>query len=232
LEMGVAALDRGRLDCFQRVMQAGMSGRKDRNTFYEYITHFLESTGQGAYVDRARNRMMQSIIFTGYLTRADLATLLPCARATLVPSIIKEAFPLVSIESLACGIMPMASYFSGLAPILDEVAALLGAPGELIKISHGAGAMIRDLSQNIPALLSILSSDTIAAEISAACRGLVERKYRWKTVISEIESLYMALGGVSHSAGALPSLYLGNQYDIMQRIDCCAEARTAVASPG
>ncbi len=190
LEMGVAALDRGRLDCFQRVMQAGMAGRTERSVFYEYIDRFLESTDQAAYVDRARGRMMQSVIFTGYLTRADLATLLPCARLALVPSIIKEAFPLVSIESLACGVMPVASYFSGLAPILDEVAALLGAPGRLLKISHKPEAMVCDLSRNIPALLAILNRNGIAEEISAACRELVEQKYRWEAVISKIEGLY------------------------------------------
>ena len=190
LEMGVAALDRGRLDRFRRVMQAGMAGRRERDAFYRYITSFLEDTDQAAYLARARGRMIQNVIFTGYMTRADLATLLPCARVALVPSIIKEAFPLVSIESLACGVVPLASYFSGLAPILDEVAASLGAPGELIRIGHEPEAMIRDLSENIPSLLSILDDDGAAQEISATCRRLVEQKYRWKTVISEIESLY------------------------------------------
>jgi glycosyltransferase involved in cell wall biosynthesis len=118
--------------------------------------------------------------------------LLPCARVALVPSIIKEAFPLVSIESLACGVVPMASYFSGLAPILDEVAPALGAFGDLIKIGHEPKAMIHDLSQNIPALLSILGSNgsSAAEEISATCRGLVELKYRWRTIVSEMDNLY------------------------------------------
>jgi len=191
LEMGAAALDRGRLDHFWRVMQAGMVGRNERALFYEYIAKFLESTAQEAYVARARGQVLENIIFTGYLTRADLATLLPCARVALVPSIIKEAFPLVSIESLACGVVPMASYFSGLVPILDQVADSLGAPGELAKIGHSPEVMIRDLGQNIPALLSALNSD--GEEISAACRRLVEQKYRWRTVISEIEGLYRAL---------------------------------------
>lgn len=194
LEMGVAALDRGRLDCFRRVMQSGMAGRRERDAFYRYITSFLETTDQAAYLARARGRMIQNVIFTGYLTRANLATLLPCARVALVPSIIKEAFPLVSIESLACGIVPLASYFSGLAPILDQVAASLGAPGDYVKIGHAPEAMIRDLSQNVPPLLSILNDDSAAKEISAACRSLVEQKYRWKTVISEIENLYRTLG--------------------------------------
>ncbi|MEA3340108.1 MAG: glycosyltransferase family 4 protein [Chloroflexota bacterium] len=191
LEMGVAALDQGRLDRFRRVMQAGMAGRKERAAFYKYISCFWESVDQAAYVNRAQGRMLQNVIFTGYMTRADLATLLPCARVALVPSIIKEAFPLVSIESLACGVIPIASYFSGLAPILDEIAADLGAPGELAKIGHSPAAMMRDLSQNVPALLSALGGDSKA--ISATCRRLVEQKYRWRTVISEIEGLYKAL---------------------------------------
>ncbi len=194
LEMGVAALDRGRLDCFERVMRAGMASRKNHTTFYEYIARFLEHTDRAAYAERARGRMIQSVIFTGYMTRANLATLLPCARIALIPSIIKEAFPLVSVEALACGVMPMASYFSGLAPILDEVAALLGMAGKLLKIGHQPEAMIHDLSQNIPALLSMLGHDGVAREMSAACRGLVEQKYRWKAVISEIESLYQVSG--------------------------------------
>jgi len=194
LEMGVAALDQGRLDRFRRVMHAGMEGRKKRAAFYKYISCFLESVDQAAYVNRAQGRMLQNVIFTGYMTRTDLATLLPCARVALVPSIIKEAFPLVSIESLACGVIPMASYFSGLAPILDEIAATLGAPGELAKIGHSPEAMMRDLSQNVPALLSTLSSASTAKEISATCRKLIEQKYRWRTVILKIEGLYRALG--------------------------------------
>ena len=194
LEMGVAALDRGRLDCFYCVMQAGMAGRKEHAAFYEYITSFLQSTDQMAYLARARGRMVQNVIFTGYLTRANLATLLPCARVALVPSIIKEAFPLVSIEALACGVVPLASYFSGLTPILDQVADALGALGDYVKIGHAPEAMIHDLSQNVPSLLSILNDDSAAKEISAACRELVEQKYRWKTIISEIENLYRVLG--------------------------------------
>ncbi|RLC75892.1 MAG: hypothetical protein DRI81_11115 [Chloroflexi bacterium] len=193
-EIGVAALDQGRLDCFRQAMQAGMAGRKEHATFYKYMTRFLESIDQAAYAARARGRMLQNIIFTGYMTRADLAALLPCARVALVPSIIKEAFPLVSIESLACGVIPMASYFSGLAPVLEEVAAALGAPGELAKIGHSPETMVRDLSQNVPALLSILSNRSTAKEISAICRKLIEQKYRWRAVISEVEGLYRALG--------------------------------------
>jgi glycosyltransferase involved in cell wall biosynthesis len=195
LEMGVAALDQGNLDCFQRVMHAGMAGRREGDQFYEYVTRFLESTNQAAYVEHARGRMKPNVIFTGYMTRAHLAMLLPCARIALVPSIIKEAFPLVSIESLACGVVPMASYFSGLAPILDQVAAALGASGDLIKIGHKPKAMIHDLSHNIPALLSVLGSNGNGAgeEISATCRGLVELKYRWKTIVSEMGNLYKTM---------------------------------------
>jgi len=192
MEMGVAALDQGDIAFFKKMMLLGTSVRKNCGGFYDYIDQYFKKTDQKLYADRARGNMRQRIIFTGYLTRYGLSKLLPCAQMSIIPSIVKEAFPMVSIESLDCGVIPVASYFSGLAPILDEVCGLLEESGDLVKIGHRPEKMIQDLSDNIPALLSVLSDKKNMTRFSDRFRRLVESKYRWKTIITEIIDLYAA----------------------------------------
>lgn len=65
------------------------------------------------------------VIFTGYLTHHELQHLFPCCDAGIFPSIVKEAGPLVFLESLASGCFPLGTYFAGMKASIDAIADLL-----------------------------------------------------------------------------------------------------------
>ncbi|MDB4873976.1 MAG: hypothetical protein JWM41_422 [Gemmatimonadetes bacterium] len=65
------------------------------------------------------------VIFTGYLTHAELQHLFPCCDAGLFPSLVKEAGPLVFLEALASGCFPLGTYFGGMRASIDGIADLL-----------------------------------------------------------------------------------------------------------
>jgi glycosyltransferase involved in cell wall biosynthesis len=67
------------------------------------------------------------VIFTGYLTHNELKFLFPCCDAGMFPSIVKEAGPLVFLESLASGCFPLGTYFGGMKASIDSIAALFPA---------------------------------------------------------------------------------------------------------
>ena len=108
---------------------------------------------------------------------------------SIIPSLVREAFPLVFVESLACGVLPVAPRFGGLAPALDELAAKLGPLGKMAGVRYGQG-MIRDLAERIPAILSMLGEKDTKERVARLCRELAVSKYDWDRVIRRLEEIY------------------------------------------
>ncbi|CAN5165021.1 hypothetical protein BH09GEM1_BH09GEM1_22920 [soil metagenome] len=86
----------------------------------------LDSRGElDAYFETARQHVRSDrVIFTGYLTHNELKHLFPCCDAGIFPSIVKEAGPLVFLESLASGCFPLGTYFGGMKASIDSIAEL------------------------------------------------------------------------------------------------------------
>ncbi len=69
-----------------------------------------------------------SVAFLGHLSSAQLGRVFACADVALAPSVFPEAVGLVAIEALSAGALPVASYHSGLASVIDPVAGFLADP--------------------------------------------------------------------------------------------------------
>lgn len=187
LEFLVAALDRGDTELAGRVL-AAVNGQ-----YAEPVLSFFNALDSEDYRRKARNAdLRRTVTFTGYLTRGELARLLPCAELSIIPSLMREAFPLVFVESLACGVLPVAPYFGGLTSALDELARKLGPLGEMAGVRYGEG-MVHDLAERIPALLSRLEEKSMREKVTHLCRELAVRKYDWEGIISRLEEIYREL---------------------------------------
>ncbi len=91
------------------------------------IFHGYELTGTGSNeYKRFGENLLKHVHFTGRLSHAELSRLFPCADLAVFPSVIPEAYPLVLMESLSNGVLPLVSYFSGFKDGIDELAGLLG----------------------------------------------------------------------------------------------------------
>jgi len=94
------------------------------------------------------------IIFTGYLTHRELHFLFPCCDVGVFPSMVREAGPLVFLESLASGCFPLGTYFGGMAASIDAVSHDL--PAEVAgTMKLGVETTTQDLVRQIPRALSI-----------------------------------------------------------------------------
>lgn len=205
LELLVHALDQGRLELVHRALWIARPYRYqvdgEITPYVDYLESFLNIIAERepaesknpsleTYMNMARGRIGDSVIFTGYLDQSELAQLFPCANICVLPSIVREAFPLVSVESLACGVVPAGAYFSGLVPILDEVATQVSPVGDLVRLDHHPMQLINDLATNIPALLARLKDRELADRVSYMCRRIVEPAYSWKSVGGRLAELY------------------------------------------
>jgi glycosyltransferase involved in cell wall biosynthesis len=131
--------------------------------------------------------LLEHIHFLGRLDHHLLRYVFPCADVAIFPSIIAEAYPNVLLESLANGVLPMASYFSGFACGLNDLIPHLGQDLlDLMKISV-------DDSIRIPALIDNLSrilSDSITEKISPKLRKIAVENYDWKILAQQMVTIY------------------------------------------
>jgi len=63
----------------------------------------------------------EHVHFLGRLPHALLQFVMPCVDLTIFPSVVPEAYLLVLMESLAAGVLPLVSDFSGFADGLDQL---------------------------------------------------------------------------------------------------------------
>ena len=135
MEALLRALQRGDRDLVDRIVNHGrmLEGTPDGlngGQQLEGVRRFLddlESRGElDDYFTLAREHVRPDrVIFTGYLTHAELQHLFPCCDAGLFPSLVKEAGPLVFLEALASGCFPIGTYFGGMRASIDDIADLL-----------------------------------------------------------------------------------------------------------
>jgi len=190
MEALVAALSRGDLVSAGRALyQAGDIPHEGQ--FIPYVTRFWQTVDRADYLARARSaHLRERIIFTGYLSSREVARHVSQATLSVIPSLVKEAFPLVSIEALASGVLPIAPAYGGLVPILDEIGQALGHIGQMARVRHDPDTLTADLARRVPLLLSVLSRPQVRRQAAQRCRQLAVERYDWSAVIQQIESLY------------------------------------------
>jgi glycosyltransferase involved in cell wall biosynthesis len=136
------------------------------------------------------------IHFLGHLNSAQLGRLFAAADLSLAPSVFPEAVGLVTIEALSAGALPLASYHSGLASVVDVVADALADPA-LKALSPGqclteglSRLTIRALSRYPTASSAFRDQLHDLCRLRFACWGKVAKRY-----------LQLAVGGTSAAGG-------------------------------
>lgn len=143
--------------------------------------------------------------FTGHLPAALVAGRLATADLLVVPSLVREAFPLVVLEALACGTPVMAVDKGGLGAVLDELTPALGPLGEHMRLPARVEELLPALSPAVERLLRWLDGGHRDAA-RRACRELAETRYAWPRIVDDLERLYyraLSDDGRQHDASAL-----------------------------
>ncbi|MHA2101405.1 MAG: glycosyltransferase family 4 protein [Candidatus Kariarchaeaceae archaeon] len=131
--------------------------------------------------------LLKHVHFLGRLDHNILRYVFPCADVGLFPSIIPEAYGNVLFESLANGVLPMATYFSGLAVGMDNLIQHLGQELiDLMKIPIDDSTRIPGLIKNLTHLLS----DSTLESISLKLRKIAVENYDWDIRAKQMVSTY------------------------------------------
>lgn len=120
----------------------------------------------------------KKVEFTGKLSDADLVRTLQNSDLFILPSINgNEAFGIVLIEALACGVPVIASNLPGVRQVFDDhVQGLLVEPGN-----------IQDLKKKLE---FIFNNEEMRRVMSLAARRLAEEKYDLKKMKNSLELLF------------------------------------------
>jgi glycosyltransferase involved in cell wall biosynthesis len=128
--------------------------------------------------------------FLGRLPHDLLRHLFPCADVAVFPSVIPEAYPLVLMESLANGVLPAASYFSGFAEGIDALAPELGAGSvKRMRLPVAEGEAVAGTADRLAALLAEPASD----ELRDRLRQIAVREYDWSVRAAQMVRAYREL---------------------------------------
>jgi len=129
-------------------------------------------------------------MFLGRLDHSRLRYLFPCADLAVFPSVIPEAYPLVVMESLSNGVLPIVSYFSGFKDSVDDLQPFLGESlTEKIKIPVDSDVRVERIAANVNGLLAGQSLEKIGAKL----RQIAVENYDWNLRASQMTSAYRSL---------------------------------------
>lgn len=131
--------------------------------------------------------LFEHVHFLGRLDHNLLRYVFPCADVGFFPSIVPEAYGNVLFESLSNGVLPMASYFSGLACSLDDLVSHLGQDlVNRIKIPVDDANRIPGLIKN---LSEILSDDALGT-IGPKLRKIAVENFDWQIRAQQMVDVY------------------------------------------
>jgi len=185
------ALGEGDLDTAAEAMQ--LAARSSPEPYAEWVAEYWAHVDLDTYRARAVAADLKNrIVFTGYKSSPDVAQLVKRADILVIPSLIKEAFPLVSVEALSSGVMFVAPYVGGLAPILDRVTREMDGFGTLARIDYHPARMILELVDHVCDLLNYTSNPLRRDNMAAMCRQFALRYFDWTNIVSRIESVYVS----------------------------------------
>jgi len=138
--------------------------------------------GFGDYREELEAMAPPRTLFTGPLEHRHLVHLLPLADATVVPSIIPEAFGMVAAEAAAAGSPPLVARHSGLQEIAEGLEAAY--PPEHRHLTSFATGDAGDLRAKLQELLALPREEH--ERVAAAARRAVVERWSWAGVAARL----------------------------------------------
>ena len=131
--------------------------------------------------------LQEHIHFLGRIDHDLLCHLFPCADVAIFPSVVPEAYPLVLMESLSNGVLPVVSYFSGFADGVDDLIPYLGIEWvERLRMPVDDQNRIPGLIKHLPAVMS----DPDLSIISPKLRKIAVENFDWNIRAQQMVSAY------------------------------------------
>ncbi len=134
-----------------------------------------------------------NITFTGIAAHKELVDLIPAMTSLIAPSVFPEAFGMVAIEAMACGVYPVLTYQSAFKEISDEVIENL----EDFDLKINKVFLDRHASENIASNIvnyfaynKELSEKGSLLGFKKVLRDVVLRNYSWEGIAQKYLKTY------------------------------------------
>lgn len=157
----------------------------DNTGAWEDVEYYLENHSEELF--ECADQLKNNVHFVGRLNHDQLKYLFPIVDLAVFPSVVPEAYPLVLMESLSNGVLPMVSYFSGFTDGIDELDDVI--PEDLLslmRIPMDSQNRINAMSDN---LNRILSSPSFR-EIRPKLREVACDRYDWNLRAKQMIDAY------------------------------------------
>ena len=161
LECMLRALQNGDRVLFRNILEWGGSmhgGEPEPLVHAQRHIERLECRGMlEEYFTAARDfGVEERVVFTGYLTHEHLRHLFPCSDAAVFPSIVSEAGPLVFLEAMASGVVPIGIDRAGIAASIASVSDMVPEKvSDVMRLRPGPEHTVEDIVSRVPAALAI-----------------------------------------------------------------------------
>lgn len=176
LERFIQVLDLGEIEEARRMAEEDPELAGDAE--FGAVVPEMDSRGEVEYVGGARKRLAGRVRFTGHVDHERLARILATADISAMPSVFPEAFALASLEGLAAGALPVATYQTGLRAASDYVAQGLG--DDAFKRLEPPTSLTRGMADRMVELLEGYPSKDDA--FRARLHDLAVEEFSWERV--------------------------------------------------
>lgn len=123
-----------------------------------------------------------SIRFHGYVDQVELASCYHELDLVVLPSIVAEAFPLVLLEALACGVPAVASDRHGQGWFLKSVEEAMPEVSGRLRFASAPGRRVASMVETCVSMLTISPGERFVREV----REFLEMRYAWGPITRSI----------------------------------------------
>lgn len=191
LEAILSALDRGDLEKLKYLLRNPheFQNHVEQGTeiYYKWILDMLDDPELSKdYMAMARGGLSERVIFTGFMDHKLLKDMIPCADVAIAPSIFPEAFGLVGVEALACGVLPLQTYHSGFKYVVDTYSELFELDERLKKLDKLwlREDLVKNIAININTVFEAYRSggQDLVDKVRKEARRICTENYSWSSV--------------------------------------------------
>ena len=191
LESFIYALSTRKVEIVEYLSQKQNTGEQGQpDSLWEDVLYYLDKLEDPDEYFSNTGQLLEQVIFLGRVNHQQLSYLFPCADLAVFPSVIPEAYPLVLMESLANGVLPVVSYFSGFKDGVDELEQYLNKSLiNHLKIPMDKETRIATLAENIIELFSIVKAKDYSGELSVIAQTSYDWSHRAKQMVEAYQKV-------------------------------------------
>lgn len=193
-EVVVNALANNNLDQLEEVLKAQNPLFKGEEGNVKLLQEILsqEKETLTQIIDELGFDVRQNILFTGIAEHKELVSLLPAMDALIAPSVFPEAFGMVAIEAMACGVYPVLTYQSAFKEIDDEVIeAVKYYPFKINKVfldENSSENIAQNLIEYFNFKATLMPTEFIGFQ--KVLRSVVMENYSWEGICQKYLKAY------------------------------------------